>query len=279
MMVSEAVQIAHLDVEKVWRTTRGRGVRVAVLDSDVSTSVALPPSRVLRVGLDGGRPEPSGDSHGTFCASLIASEKRDAEGVAPEAKILSIQIATNAGAIPARSVSRGLALALALGCDVISCSFTLKNLRDQKDAIAELVRRAHLGGIPLLAAHGNTRSNTAPFPENVQHAIVVSAHGLNGRPLSVNANEWTDVASLGERLTVVNAAGLTRRWAGKTSGATALVAGVVALGLAAVSKSKRERAGMAVEGLLKATATNAHADGVPFLRINARKFVDAMLSL
>jgi hypothetical protein len=280
-MRSTSTQIGNLQIEKVWKLTRGSGVRVALLDTGVRTSAALPQARVESVASDGGAPSATADPHGTFSGALIASEKRDAEGVAPEAKLLSIQITTAADTISAGEVVRGLELALQLGCDVISCSFVLRKLGSKADAIADVVRRAHLRGIPVLAAHGNEAGEPAPFPESVQHAIVVSAHRANGRPLPVNFNQWTDVFCLGEKLTVVNGSGLTRTWPGKTSGATALTAGVVALALAAVPKNQRVSVGMAVEGLLKATAANEapQADGSPVLRIQPKAFVDAALAL
>lgn len=261
--------------------TRGAGVRVAVLDTGVRISDPLPQARITAVAANGGPPVATSDPHGTYCGALIASEKPDAEGVAPEAKLLSIQITTSSGSLSAAEVVRGLELALTLGCDVISCSFTLTKLGSKASAIADLVRNAHVNGIPVLAAHGNASGEPAPFPEQVAHAIAVSAHRANGRPLAVNFNQWTDVFCLGEKLTVVNGTGLTRTWAGKTSGATALTAGVVALALAAVPKSRRVSVGMAVEGLLKATASSEapQPDGSPILRVHPKRFVDAALSL
>lgn len=281
-MPSESKQIRHLGIEKIWKSqTRGAGVRVAVLDTGVMTSSALPVGRVEAVAADGGSAAPCAEPHGTFCAALIGSEKPDAEGVAPEADLLSIQVTTDPDVISAAEVVRGLNLALSLGCDVISCSFTLAKLGGKADDLVEAVRSAHLRGIPVLAAQGNEFGVLAPFPEDVPHAIVVSALKESGAPMSVNFNRWTDVFCFGEKLTVVNGAGLTRTWPGKTSGATALVAGVVALGLAAVPKGQRVRVGMAVEGLLKATASNedAQSDGSPVLRLEPRKFVEAALAL
>lgn len=280
-MASQAKQIGVLGIEKVWKVTRGDGVRVAVLDTGVLTSSALPTSRVETVAADGGEPESTADLHGTFCASLIASEKRDVEGVAPEANILSIQVTTDSAVLSVAEVVRGFELALDRGCDVISCSFTLARLGGKADALAEVVRAAHLRGVPVLAAHGNDAGEATPFPEEIQHAIVVSALRENGNPLPVKFNQWTDISCLGEKLAVVNGAGLTRTWAGKTSGATALAAGVVALALAAVSSSERARVGMAVEGLLKSTASDGgvQSDGTPILQLDARELVQAAMNL
>jgi len=280
-MASSSQQIDVLGVEKIWKTTRGAGVRVAVLDTGVVPSDGLPASRVQAVGLDGGGAAPTADMHGTFCGSLIGSEERDAEGVAPEAKLLSIQITTASDSLAAADVVRGLRLALSLGCDVISCSFTLNRLGNSGADLADVVRQAHLSGIPVLTAHGNVAGEAAPFPEEIQHAIAISSHTRSGRPQQVNFNQWTDAFCLGDQLTVLNAAGMTRTWAGKTSGATALVAGVVALALGAIPKSKRLKAGMAVEGLIKATATNggSQPDGSPVLLVNAKRLVDAVIDL
>lgn len=276
-VASKAHQIAYLQIEKLWQRTRGAGVRVAVLDSGVQTSAALPAKRVERLRADGQAPSPTADPHGTFCASLIASEKADTEGIAPEAKILSIQVSTASTNIAAANVASALALALARGCDVISCSFTLNKWGGKQQQILDLVRQAHLAGIPVLGAHGNTPGQVALFPETVPHAITVSANNDAGRPLAVNHNAWTDIFALGDRLHVVDTAGLRVAWPGQTSGATAIVSGVVALCLSAVSKSKRARVGMAIEGLLKTTGTTMASSTQR--RINAQKLMDAVIAL
>lgn len=274
-------QIDQLGIESIWDITRGAGVRVAVLDCGVLTSDALPRSRVEGIAANSGDEDATADSHGTSCGSLIASEAEDAMGVAPEAKLLSVQIMTSSDSLAAADVTRGFTRALERGCDVISCSFTLTRFGAQQKKIAALVREAHLRGIPVLAAHGNTFGEPAPFPEAVQHAIVVSAHDESLNVMPVNHNRWTDLFALGDELDVVNSEGLARRWeAGKTSGATALVAGAVALALAAVDAGKRVRVGMAMEGLLKASAAPfAGPDGESLLRLDAPRLVDSALAL
>lgn len=279
-MPSSSTQVAHLGLEKLWKTTRGRGICVAVLDTGVISSPALPTARVRAIRADGGAPFVTSDTHGQACCSVVASSAPNAEGAAPEAEVLSIQIATSADAITAAQVARGLERALAEGCDVISCSFTLQSWAGKKDAIAGLVRDAHLAGVPVLASAGNVRGQSALFPEETQNAIVVSAHGKGGSALQVNYNDWTDVFCLGDKLTVVNGAGLKRLWPGKTSGATALTAGLAALALAAVPKAKRSKVGLALDSLLKNSATVfALPGGKTGRRVNAGKLITAALAV
>jgi hypothetical protein len=212
---------------------------------------------------------------------LIASQSASAQGVAPDASILSVQITTSRDRLVAAQVTRGLAQALERGCQVISCSFTLSSLSDQRSEISALVRQAHLRGIPVVGAQGNDPGQAAPFPEAIQHAIAVSAHDVDDEPMPVNHNRWTDIFSLGDEVDVVNGSGLTRTWTGNTSGATALVAGCIALALAAVDPSRRVRVGMAMDGLLKVSARRfgTSSSDTPLLQLDALRLVESAIAL
>jgi membrane-anchored mycosin MYCP len=277
-MPSASSQVVRLELEPIWESTRGAGIRVAVLDTGVARSSALPEDRVRSIRADGGAPNATADTHGTSCCSLVASSGSGAEGAAPEADVLSIQIATQSRDIRAAQVVRGLERALAEGCHVISCSFTLASWAGHKGAIMDLVRRAHLAGIPVLAAAGNDVGQKSRFPEEIQHAIVVSAHDVNGAPLHVKFNQWTDIFCLGEELSVVDSDGSSQPWSGLTSGATALTAGVVALALASAPPAKRAKVGIAMEPLLKNSGTRftlPGATGGSAWRLHAQNLVQA----
>jgi hypothetical protein len=87
-----ARQIAQLGIAPLWTRSQGASVRVALLDTAVS-SEALPQERLIALQPDGTPALPTAQSHGTFCAASIASSERGAEGVAPEACIVSIAVA------------------------------------------------------------------------------------------------------------------------------------------------------------------------------------------
>jgi subtilisin family serine protease len=219
------------------------------------------------------------DSHGTYCASLIASEEREAEGVAPEANVLGIRVGFTKGTVSAERVAAGLKLALQKKVNVISCSFVLSDLGSHGPAIRDAVREAHLAGVPVVAAAGNDVGGTLSFPDFFPHSLVVSAHGLDMRPMAVRHNDWTDVFALGDDLDVLTMSGQADVWPGLTSGATALVSGVLALALAAVPKLKRARAGMVIDQLAASTATRGVHMGKKILRINPQRLTEAVLAI
>jgi hypothetical protein len=197
-------------------------------------------------------------------------------GVAPEARVLSVRVTTAGGAYTKSGLKRGLRVALDAGCDVISCSFTLP--RSDRE-LAELVREAHMKGVVVLAATGNKPSLDADFPHLVPHAVVVGAVDAQGKRMRGKVTEWTDVFSLGEKLDVASPNGSVKPWNGQSSGATALVAGVVALALAPFSGAERVRRGQLVDGALKATATRSNSSDMPsgvLLRLDALAFIQSL---
>jgi subtilisin family serine protease len=275
-------QVRQLGVRPLWDTTRGKGVRVAVLDSGVSTSEALPQERVEALAADGAEQRPPTDPHGTRCASLIASGLARGEGIAPEADLLGIQVCAASGAPLLPLVKLGFQLALAKECDVISCSFVLEQVDDE---LHQLVRQAHLAGVPVIAAAGNIAQPALPplFPEAVQNAIVVSALDVDNVPLPMRVTTFTDIFALGQNLHVVEGDGLVTTWDGATSGAAAITSGVVALALSLVTPQKRRRVGTLIDGLLKSSATRSPSpdgSGLPeLLRINPARLLEQVQQL
>ncbi|MEZ4447002.1 MAG: S8 family serine peptidase [Polyangiaceae bacterium] len=266
-----SLQVRHLDIEPLWEVTRGEGVRVAVLDTGIITSPALPPERVSTMAADGSPQRATADLHGTYCASVIGSSKRGAEGMAPRAELVGIQVSLASGSPSLTAVKAGLARAIDEECDVISCSFVLDPI-DQE--LRDLVRSAHDQGRPLVAAAGNVPSLASAFPEQTAHAIVVSALDRDGQPLPTRRTQWTDIDALGDRLSVVDGEGYPQKWHGQTSGAAAIVSGVLALAIATVPRSKRRKVGLALEGLLKRTAHVSGSSEDPIRRIQPKKLVE-----
>jgi subtilisin family serine protease len=271
------MQLQQLGIEPLWDKSRGAGVKIALLDSGVWTSSALPADRIETVHVSGGEQKPTTSPHGTWCASLIASAEDQCEGVAPEASILSIQVVGDDGKVPPSAVVKGLTLALERGCDVISCSFVLPRLSSSKSSLLDLVRDAHLKGIPVFAPAGNQKGMPAEFPEMVQHAVVVSATTADDSAMDVNANQWTDIYAPGEGLDVVGGDAIPARWDGQTSGATALMSGVAALMLASIPAAARPAIGQAFEGLIKLTSDplSGPAEGTA-RRVNPQALYDAI---
>jgi len=245
-------QVESLEVERSWQFTRGAEVQVAILDCGVHCSDALPQSRVSRLYCDGSDQRPVANAHGTYCASLIASADEEYPGMAPEASLLSVQVTLTDGVPELEHVKSGLKLALDRGCDVISCSFVLPDIDDD---LLELVRQAHLRGVLVLVAAGNDPDALAAFGEKVPHATIVGATDRNGHPMHGRHTPWTDVYCPGAALDVIDGEANHRTWEGRSSGATAIAAGVAALALAAVPRNHRANLGLSLEGLLKQSSS------------------------
>lgn len=124
---------AHANVEAAHVITRGAGITVAVIDDGVDIDhpefagrIVAP--RDVTAGTDDPRPKDQngtgpdhGDNHGTACAGVaVAAGSAGASGVAPEAALLPIRLASGLGS---QAEARAFQWAADHGADVISCSW------------------------------------------------------------------------------------------------------------------------------------------------------------
>ena len=223
-----------LRVPDHWRETRGRDVRVAVLDTGIEASHPDLQDAVDAVrDLTGG---PSGTAdlvgHGTHVAGIIGARQneRGVVGVAPECRLLVGKVLGDDGAGDDRAVAAGIDWAAAAGADVISMSLGSAMFSDR---IADAVQRAVRAGKFLVCAAGNDgRDDSVNFPARLDGTIAVGAVDRAGRvcEFSSRGNE-VDVCAPGQEVLSTYLNGGYAKLSG-TSMATPFVAGVVALVLA-----------------------------------------------
>ena len=275
--MSGAWYVEELRLPKAWQRSRGEGVRVGVLDSGVASVDGL--SSALVASHDSqGREVPALDvsGHGTRCASLIASRRRDAPGAAPEAEIVSICVTSGAGRPLLSRVVAGIRLAKELALPILSCSLTLPTFRAElEEAVAEYT----LAGGMLVAAAGNRATEPNGFPRLARDAIVVGGVTRRAKELvplpGAHRGSYLDVCAPAAQLTALAPNGRVDPRFGNTSGATALVAGVLALGLAHTGSSR----GLAAH--LQANArdlgTRGHDPATGSGLVDAGAFLQALL--
>src|SRR6478735_5704235 len=255
----------------LWDQGRGEGVRVAVLDAATTVSTPLPAPRFQAFD-DRGRPNDEQVSdHGYCCAALIGAEHDDASGVAPRCEVVSINIENSSGP-NVSMVARGIRLALEKGCDLINCSFVLPTA---PPTLLEALRDAHLAGVPVIAAAGNV-AELFRFPHQVKDVVVVGGVDRGQEPMTGTVSKWVDVFTWGDGLSVASPGNTPTTWQGESSGATALVAGLVALAFGTLSVSERRRCGQDVEHHLTATAVRSSSSGRALLLVNALRFISAI---
>ncbi|MFI7534708.1 S8 family serine peptidase [Streptosporangium sp. NPDC049376] len=247
--------LEKMNVEQAWKITKGVGVTVALVDSDVDAQVPELRGRVT-VGPEMGSAGPVGDDakevwHGTAMASLIAGGGRGEGGllgIAPEARVLSLPLILrdseqSAPPLPEQDrrtgtnspVARAIRYAADHGAKVVSMS--LGAYGPQKSE-REAVSYALAKGVVLVAAAGNdgetpyaVKKDTSfwSFPAGYSGVIGVGAVNERSEPAGFSSDNLSVLVSApGVEVPVVVPGGGYRPSDG-TSSAAALVAGVAAL--------------------------------------------------
>ncbi|MCT2588685.1 type VII secretion-associated serine protease mycosin [Streptomyces sp. N2-109] len=233
-----------------WKTTKGEGVTVAVLDTGVDGSHPDLRGSVLTgkdmVGFGAARGDAPWARHGTAMAGIIAGHGHGPDasegllGVAPETKILPVRVLLEEGD-PQRDKARrdrggalaeGIRWAVDHGADVINLS-----LGDDSDSAHPepredaAVRYALRKGVAVVASAGNAGEDGdhVSYPAAYPGVIAVAAVDQSGARASFSTRRWyATVAAPGKDVIISEP---DRRYyeGWGTSAAAAFVSGAVAL--------------------------------------------------
>ncbi|MEO5920909.1 MAG: S8 family serine peptidase [Pseudolysinimonas sp.] len=231
-------------IRAAWATTQGAGVTIAIIDTGIDSSVRDLSGAVVG-GADfsgegasnGQHPVGSdGAEHATMVASLAAGRGTGSEagviGSAPQASLLSLSIGFGAGDDDSdEQIAEAVRWAVDNGADVINMSLT-RNTLEWPESWDDAFLYAMENDVVVVAAAGNRGSGTVEVgaPATMPGVLTVSGVDENGQASWDASSQGITigVAAPSEKLVGVIPGGQYVTWSG-TSGATPIVAGIVAL--------------------------------------------------
>jgi membrane-anchored mycosin MYCP len=267
-----------LDWSSVWPLTEGKGVTVAVVDSGVDASPQLA-GKVTAIDLTNtGFQDCSGEGHGTAIAGIIAArvqaQGNPFEGVAPEARILSVKVnSQETGSVAV--LAEGIKDAALEGAQVINVSITTSgNAPELASAVAFALKH----GAVIVAAGGNDEGQEncrGPcYPASYPGVLSVGAVTQTGSLVSFsNQRSHVAVTAPGVNVTSTAPGGYSVNNLSGTSFATAFVSGVVAL----VRSRYPSLSVSAVVNRIKETADGSTGPGTGDGLVNPLQAVSALL--
>lgn len=254
--------IFAIGADRAWSVTTGANVTVAVVDSgsgphpDLAQNLLPGRSIFGAVETQDGTDLDSG-GHGTHVAGIIAAVANNGiggSGVAPNAKILPVQVLDQAGQGDARDVASGVRFAADNGAKVINLSL---GGTTESPSLTQAIQYATEKGSLVVAAAGNGGASDRPkWPASLDLTLAVTAVDPSNNATSFDQRgDYIDLAAPGTSI-ISTAKGDYLSLSG-TSMAAGFVAGAAALLFAADSRITNTQ----VRDILIRTATDIGEPG------------------
>lgn len=271
-----SLEAMHTD--EAWRTTKGEGVTVAVLDTGVEADHPDLDGNVLDgkdlVGFGASEGDRAWARHGTAMAGIIAGHGHgpgNADGVmgiAPEARILPVRVIledrdpsrAKARSTRGNALAEGIRWAADNGADVINLSLGDDSASAHPEpGEDEAVQYALRKGVVVVASAGNggEKGDRISYPAAYPGVITATAVDRYGTRAPFSTRRWYATVSA-PGVDVIIADPDHKYYEGwGTSAAAAFVSGAVAL----VRAAHPDLTPAQIKRLLQDTARNAPADG------------------
>ncbi|WP_066928133.1 type VII secretion-associated serine protease mycosin [Streptomyces sp. NBRC 110611] len=270
--------LTAIRAQEAWRTTKGAGITVAVLDTGVDAHHPDLEGQVLPekdlVGFGAGPGDATWAQHGTGMASVIAGRGHGPGnqdgilGVAPEARILPVRVILEdkdpqrerARTEKAGALADGIRYAADHGADVISMSLGDDSETAHPEPREDAAIQYALGkGIPVVASAGNggIKGNRVSYPAAYPGVIAATAVTEQGDRAPFSTRHWyATVSAPGHNILMAgNDDGYVNGWG--TSPAAAFVSGAIAL----IRSAHPGLSPAQIRGLLTSTAQDAPEGG------------------
>lgn len=244
--LGQVVDWSHglIGVPEAWKSSRGKGVLVAVLDTGCDLSH---PDLVSQIedhkDFTGKGTAQDGHGHGTHCCGIVAAidNQIGVVGIAPEARLLVGKVLSDGGSGNDDEIAAGIDWATAKGAAIISMSL---GSRSPSSRIKAACDRAIARNVIIIAAAGNDGpgEDTTGYPGGFPGVVSVGAVGSDGRLTSFSSRGKVDVAAPGANIVSCLPGGRYGPMSG-TSMACPIVAGASALPLSYADSIRQIRPG------------------------------------
>jgi type VII secretion-associated serine protease mycosin len=203
--------LSALHAQTAWRTTKGAGVTVAVLDTGVDATHPDLTGQVLPgkdlIGFGAARGDKTWANHGTAMAAIIAGHGHGPGrgdgvlGLAPEAKILPVRVILQekdpkrdeARSKRGDALPQGIRWAVDHGADVINLSLGDDSATAAPVAAeADAIRYALGKGVVVIASAGNSgdKADRSSYPAAYPGVIAVTAVDSSGKHPDFSTHRW-----------------------------------------------------------------------------------------
>jgi serine protease len=169
--------LRSINVESAWDNTKGEGVTVAVIDTGIRRVRDLEQTNLV-TGYDfvNNREDATDDNgHGTHVAGTIAQSTNNSYGVAGiayKANLMPLKVLSRTGQGTVTDIAEAIRFAADHGADVINMS--LGGAGDSQ-VLREAIDYADRKDVVIVAAAGNSNTNSASYPARYDKVIAVSA--------------------------------------------------------------------------------------------------------
>lgn len=231
--------IKILNVSEAWILTKGKGVKIAVLDTAGDTNHSDLVPNVKKGANFTSYPDYDAAQHGTHCAGIIAALNNDigVVGVAPEAEVYLVKVLGDNGSGSFEGIAKGIDWCIENKIDIISMSLGSNYNAPEMEAA---VNKAYEKNITMVCAAGND-SRDVDFPGAYEKTIAVGSIDKDKNISYFSSpGQEVDIAAPGGKIRSTIPDDRYAEFSG-TSMATPFVVGVLALMISKHRNSKQNK--------------------------------------
>ncbi len=273
---SKQYSLPKISAPTAWDTTKGSGVRIAVLDSGIDLDHPdLAKNIVLSQNFSTAPTASDVQGHGSHVAGIIAAVTNNETGTAggcPECKLINAKVLGDNGQGSCSSIAEGIIWAVDNGAKVLNMSFgSSTSCQTYEDA---LIYAWNKGAI-LVATAGNSGDETPRYPAYYENVIAVASTDSNDtKAASSGYGSWVDFAAPG--VSIYSTIPDNYGYKSGTSMAAPLVSAVAGL----IWSTPQGTSHKAVRSILESSADPIIGTGTywKYGRINAAKAIVASIS-